>query len=40
MHLLEGVGKNTQTEILLVDERMKIISGIIAIMGKEEREST
>jgi transposase len=32
--------KILQTEILSVDERIKIISGIIAIMGKEEGKST
>ena len=29
--------KIVETEIFSVDERIKIISGIIAIMGKEER---
>ncbi len=29
-----------ETEIFSVDQRIKIISGIIAIMGKEEDEST
>ena len=32
--------KIVETEPFSVDERIKIISGIIAIMGKEEREST
>ena len=32
--------KIVETESFSVDERIKIISGIIAIMGKEEREST
>jgi transposase len=32
--------KIVETEIFSVDERIKIISGIIAIMGKEEGEST
>ena len=32
--------KIVETEVLSVDERIKIISGIFAIMGKEEREST
>jgi transposase len=32
--------KVVETEIFSVDERIKIISGIIAIMGKEEGEST
>jgi hypothetical protein len=31
--------KIVETEIFSVDERIKIISGIIAIMGKEEEES-
>jgi transposase len=31
--------KIVETEIFSVDERIKIIRGIIAIMGKEERES-
>ena len=30
--------KIVETEIFSVDERIKIISGIIAIMGKEDRE--
>jgi transposase len=29
-----------ETEIFSVDERIKIISGIIAIMGKEEGKGT
>ncbi|HEX9251719.1 MAG TPA: IS110 family transposase [Ignavibacteriaceae bacterium] len=32
--------KIVQTEIFSIDERIKIISGIIVIMGKEEEEST
>ncbi len=32
--------KIVETEPFSVDERIKIISGIIAIMGKEECEST
>jgi hypothetical protein len=32
--------KIVETEIFSVDERIKIISGIIAIMGKKEGEST
>ena len=32
--------KIVETEIFAVDERIKIISGIIAIMGKEDLEST
>jgi transposase len=28
------------TEIFSVDERIRIISGIIAVVGKEEEEST
>ena len=32
--------KIVETEIFSVDERIKIISGIIAIMGKERGEST
>ena len=32
--------KIVETEIFSVDQRIKIISGIIAIMGKEEDEST
>ena len=32
--------KIVETEIFSVDERIKIISGIIAIMGKEEGDST
>jgi len=32
--------KIVETEVLSVDERIKIISGIFVIMGKEEREST
>jgi len=32
--------KIVETEIFSVDERIKIISGIIAIMGKEEGEGT
>jgi len=31
--------KIVETEIFSVDKRIKIISGIIAIMGKEEEES-
>ena len=32
--------KIVETEVFSVDERIKIISGIIAVMGKEEEEST
>jgi hypothetical protein len=32
--------KIVETEIFSVDERITIISGIIAIMGKKEQEST
>ena len=32
--------KIVETEIFSVDERIRILSGIIAIMGKEEGEST
>ncbi len=32
--------KIVETEIFSVDERISIISGIFAIMGKEDREST
>jgi hypothetical protein len=32
--------KIVETETFAVDERIKIISGIIAIMRKEDREST
>ena len=32
--------KIVETEIFSVDERIKIISEIFAIMGKDEREST
>jgi transposase len=32
--------KIVETEIFTVDERITIISGLIAIMGKEEEEST
>jgi hypothetical protein len=32
--------KIVEMEIFSVDERIKIISGIIAIMGKEKEEST
>ena len=32
--------KIVETEIFSVDERIKIISGIIAVMGKDEEEST
>ena len=32
--------KIVETEIFSVDERIKIISEIIAVMGKEEGEST
>jgi hypothetical protein len=32
--------KIVETDIFSIDESIKIISGVIAIMGKEEREST
>ena len=32
--------KIVETEIFSVDERIKIISGIFAIMGKKDSEST
>ena len=32
--------KIVETETFSVDERIRILSGIIAIMGKEEGEST
>ena len=32
--------KIVETEVFSVDERIKIISGLIAIVGKEDREST